>query len=141
MAVKVLTMVAEAALKGSVGEAAKEAYVALKRGIVSLVGGDVAALDLKAPATVAKEIDELEPAKQTDIKSLVLALTAALQNESRPIAAEFHERVKAAEIELRDLTVSGPDSRGLVFHKEVTAKDKLTIAGLNVSNSPGKTTR
>ena len=146
MAVKILSMAAEAALKGSVGEAAKEAYGALKRRIVRFVGGDVAALDLKGSSTVAKEIDGLEPDKQADIKSLTLALTDALTvlkkepDLSGQIGTEFFERVKAAQIELRNFTVIGPGSRGGVFRKAVTT-DKLVIDGLNVSDSPGKSTR
>jgi hypothetical protein len=59
---------------------------------------------------------------------------------SGQIGFEFFERVEATEIELRNSKVEGSGGRAGVFHGPVTT-GKLSIDRLNVSSSPGKSTR
>ena len=51
---KSLSMAADAALKGAVGEGVKDAYKALKEKVVRWAGGDVEALE-KAPASADRQ--------------------------------------------------------------------------------------
>ena len=79
-----LSMAAEAAVKGTVGEAAKEAYKTLKSRVARWAGADVEALE-KAPASggrrsvVAEAVDAQPADEQAVVGALAEQLIAALK--------------------------------------------------------------
>jgi hypothetical protein len=108
----VLAIGAEAALKGAVGEAVKDAYKALKEKVAGWAGADVEALE-NAPtstarqAVVAEEIDRQPFENQATLRVLVDALIVALKDCERysPIGVD-RGRLEAARIQLGEISVS-----------------------------------
>jgi hypothetical protein len=88
MAASALAMAADAALKGAVGEAVKDAYKTLKEKIAAWAGGDVEALAKEPDSkgrqlTVAEKIDKQSLGDQTDVQALAKALMDALEANER----------------------------------------------------------
>jgi hypothetical protein len=112
LAVLALSMTAEATLKGTVGEAVKDAYHALKGKIAQWAAADVAALE-NAPnsasrqAVIAEEIERQSPEDQTKIQKLAIALMDELEKRQRqgPIGIET-DRLEAARIHLKNIDVT-----------------------------------
>lgn len=88
MAASALAMAAPEVLKTAVGEAAKDAYKALKEKIAVWAGGEVATLEA-APGSkgkqlaVAEIIDEQSPVDRDAIHALAKALMDALEASER----------------------------------------------------------
>ena len=137
----VLSMASEQALKGFVGEAAKDAYKALKGKIAHWAGGDVEALE-KDPTSVgrrsviAETIDKLPEAEKISVKELATQLADALKKSAAegPIAFDFGT-LEAARIHLGKITVH--QGKGMVA-KTATA-DEFAVDELTVGDLPGKT--
>src|SRR4051812_37554546 len=86
LAATALSMSAEAALKGSVGEAAKDAYKKLKETVARWTGNDVEALEENPTSTarqavIAEEIDRQPASEQEVVHALATTLIEALKKE------------------------------------------------------------
>lgn len=141
LAATALSMAAEAALKGVVGEAVKHAYQALRDKIAGWVAGDVDAL-AKPPASaahqavVAEEIDKLPADQREIVRTLAAALLAALDEREHdsPTGIDIG-RIKAARVLLGAITVN--EGKGFVANEVETSGD--FIAGpIDVGPSQGK---
>jgi hypothetical protein len=106
----VLSMAAEAVLKGAVGEAVKDGYKALKEKVSRWASGDVEKLE-KAPdsatrqAVIAEIIDAQSEDDQISLRGLAEALVAKLKECSPAIGLDIG-RLTDAEIRLRKVTVT-----------------------------------
>jgi hypothetical protein len=115
-----LAMAAEAALKGSVGEAAKEAYQALKGKIAEWTGYDVDLLE-KDPASkgrqtvVAEKLDRQSEADKAEMRDLALRLIESLKHDSG--AALDIGYLEATEVELGNITV-GRGAQSAIWLRE-----------------------
>lgn len=104
-----LAMAGEAALKGAVGEAAKDAYKALKSRVAQWAGSDVETLE-KTPASparravVAEVIDSQPVGEQAALRALAQELVAALKRGGK-IGLDIG-RLEAMEVQLGDITVA-----------------------------------
>src|SRR4051794_6635415 len=102
----ILSVGAEAALKSGIGEAAKDAYKALKDKIGHWAAGDVAALE-RSPGSTARRaviteiVDQLPDKEKPSIKTLTDELADALEKASAtsPVGVDIG-RLKAARIQL-----------------------------------------
>ncbi len=103
-----LAMAGEAALKGAVGEAVKDAYKALKSRVAKWAGTDVEALE-KTPASparravIAEVIDHQSEEEQAALRVLAQELVAALKRGGA-IGLDIG-RLEAMEVQLGDITV------------------------------------
>jgi len=103
-----LAMAGEAALKGALGEAAKDAYKALKSRVAKWAGSDVEALE-KTPASPARRavlaevIDSQSGEEQAALHVLAYELVAALKRGGT-IGLDIG-RLEAMEVQLGDITV------------------------------------
>ncbi len=109
LAASALAMAGEAALKGVVGEAAKDAYKALKSRVAKWAGSDVEALE-KTPASparravVAEVIDNQSGEEQAALRALAQELIAALKRGGA-IGLDIG-RLEAMEVQVGDITVT-----------------------------------
>jgi len=107
-AASALAMAGEAALKGAVGEAVKDAYKDLKSRVAKWAGSDVEALE-KTPASLARRavvaevIDNQSEEEQAALHVLAHELVAALKR-SGAIGLDVG-RLEAREVQLGDITV------------------------------------
>src|SRR6266849_8377561 len=107
-AASALAMAGEAALKGAVGEAVKDAYKDLKSRVAKWAGSDVEALE-KTPASLARRavvaevIDNQSEEEQAALHVLAHELVAALKR-SGAIGLDVG-RLEAMEVQLGDITV------------------------------------
>ncbi|MBY0296130.1 MAG: hypothetical protein K2X71_08830 [Methylobacterium sp.] len=142
--VSALTMAAEAAAKSVLGDAAKDAYKALKERIVAWAGHDVEELE-QAPgnanrqALVASEIDARPPAEQEEARALAVALLGALQAQARqsPVGIDIG-RLEAARVQLGAITVT--EGTGFRAAEVVTPGD-FTADHVTVGVPEGKAPR
>jgi hypothetical protein len=140
MASLVLSMASEAALKGAVGEAAKDAYNALKHKIARWASGDVEALE-KNPnsaarrAVIAETIDEQPDDEKTSIKKLAIELAGALKKSEAqaPIGIDVGA-LEAAKISLEGMNVH----EGIGIRAHTITTDELVLKDVNVGDAPGK---
>jgi hypothetical protein len=110
-----LGMAAEAALKSSVGEAAKEAYQALKGKITKWTGTDLDLLE-KEPASkgrqtiVAENLDRQSEGDQAEMRDLAQRLIAMLKEEALKeeggVALDV-DYLEAMEVQLGNISVVG----------------------------------
>jgi len=104
-----LAMAGEAALKGAVGEAVKDAYKALKSRVAQWGGSDVEALE-KAPASearravVAEVVDGQPGDEQAAVRLLAQELLAALKRSGN-VGLDIG-RLEALEVQLGDIRVT-----------------------------------
>ena len=102
-------MAGEAALKGTVREAVKDAYKALKERVARWAGGDVEALE-KAPtsagrqAVVAEAVDSQSAEDQSALRALAEQLIAALKQHG-PVGLDLG-RLEAMEAKLGSISVT-----------------------------------
>ena len=102
-------MAGEAALKGTVSEAVKDAYKALKERVAHWAGGDVEALE-KSPtsagrqAVVAEAINDQSTEEQAFLRSLADRLIAALKQHA-PVGLDIG-RLEALEVRLGSISVT-----------------------------------
>ena len=137
----VLSMGAEAAVKGAIGEAAKDAYKALKEKISHWASGDIEALERTPGSTarravVAEVVDELPEKDKVSVKALATALADALKEASAkgPIGIDIGV-LEAARVKLGKITVTeGVGMRA----DEVKTTGDFELDELNVGKPPGK---
>jgi hypothetical protein len=109
LVVSALGMAGEAALKGSVGEAAKEAYQALKEKIATWIGTDLDILE-KEPAskehqTILAEILDRQPeSDQKELRDLAGRLITTLKQSS--VVGLDVSYLEAMEVQLGNITVT-----------------------------------
>jgi hypothetical protein len=142
LAASTLAMASDEAVKGSVGEAVKDAYKALKNKIAQWAGTGVDALE-KAPASAARQsvvaeaVDGQSPEEQALVKALAAELVAALKSErGSPVGLDI-SKLEALDVQLGAITVM--EGTG-VRMKEVKT-DIFTVDQVNVGSPPGKTDR
>jgi len=134
-----LAMAGEAALKGAVGEAAKDAYKALKNRVARWAGSDVEALE-KTPASqarravVAEVVDSQSEEEQAAVRALAQQLVAALKR-SGPVGLDVG-RLEAMEVQLGDITVT--EGTGARFG-EVRLDGTFSAGNISVGNNSKKT--
>jgi hypothetical protein len=133
-----LAMAGEAALKGAVGEAAKDAYKALKSRVAQWAGIDVEALE-KAPtsqarrAVVAEIVDSQSGDEQAAVCMLAQQLLAALKR-SDPVGLDICQ-LEAMEVQLGDITVT--EGSGARF-KEVRVEGTFSAGNISVGDNSKK---
>jgi len=129
-----LAMAGKAALKGAVGEAAKDAYKALKSRVAKWAGSDVEALE-KAPASparraiIAEVIDNQPGEEQAALRVLAQELVAALKR-SGAIGLDIG-RLEAMDVQLGNIAVSeGVGARmGEVRAQGTFSTGNITVGG------------
>jgi hypothetical protein len=110
LVVGVLSMAAEAVLKGAVGEAVKDGYKALKEKVSRWASGDVEKLE-KTPGSAARqaiiaEIIDAQPEKdQISLRDLAEALVAKLKENAPAIGLDIGA-LTDVETHLRTVTVT-----------------------------------
>ena len=139
-AASVLSMAAEAALKAGVGEAVKDAYKALRDRLAPKAGDEIALLEKKPgsrhlQAAVAEVVDALPPADSTDVRALAEALLNHLQNAAPAIGLDIG-RLKALEVDLGTITVTGPGTGVRIADAEVHGR--FATGNITVGAPPGK---
>jgi hypothetical protein len=134
-----LAMAGEAALKGAVGEAAKDAYKALKSRVAQWAGGDVEALE-KTPASqarravVAEVVDSQSGQDQAAVRALARQLLAALKRSDR-VGLDIG-RLEAMEVQLGDITVTEGTGARI---EEVRASGTFSVGNISVGDNSKKT--
>lgn len=137
----VLSMASEAALKGAVGEAVKDAYKALKGKISHWAAGDVEALErnpasLPRRAVLAEVIDQLPENDKISVQALTTELAEALKKRATegPIGIDVG-RLEAARVQLGTINVH----EGVGFRaEEVKTTGDFEVKELNVGKPLGK---
>lgn len=144
LAVEALSIAAQAALRGTVGEAVKDAYKALKHKIAQWAEGDITALE-KAPDSkerqeiLTKEIDKQLPQDLAQIRSLAAALIDEMEKRQRsgPIGVDIG-RLEAMRVRLGEMNVT----EGIGFRaNEVVTPGEFTLDKLTVGKPVGKPKR
>jgi hypothetical protein len=111
-----LSMAAEAVLKGTVGEAVKDGYKALKERVSHRASGEVTALEatpssIGRQTVIAEIIDTQSEEDRKSLRALAEALVAKLK-ESAPAIGLDIGRLSALEVQLGNITVtSGTGAR------------------------------
>ncbi|MEA2840867.1 MAG: hypothetical protein QOF41_2197 [Methylobacteriaceae bacterium] len=145
LAALALSMGAQAALKGVVGEAAKTAYNTLKAKVSAWAGSDVQALE-KTPGSkarqdvVAEAIDQQPPDDQQGVRELAKVLLDQLERvqSSTPVGIDIG-KLKAARVKLGEIDVS--KGIGVRMGEVETAGDFETSKVTVGQNQPGKSQR
>ena len=134
-----LAMAGEAALNGAVGEAAKDAYKALKSRVAHWGGIDVQALE-KAPtsqaprAVVAEIVDSQSGDEQAAVRMLAQQLLAALKR-SDPVGLDIGQ-LEAMEVQLGDITVT--EGSGGARFKGVRVEGTFSVGNISVGDNSKK---
>jgi hypothetical protein len=133
-----LAMAGEATLKGAVGEAAKDAYKALKSRVAQWAGIDVEALEQTPTsqarrAVVAEVVDSQSGDEQAAVRVLAEQLLAALKR-SGPVGLDIGQ-LEAMEVQLGDITVT--EGSGARF-KEVRAEGTFSVGNISVGDNSKK---
>jgi hypothetical protein len=140
LAASALSMAAEAALKGLVGEAAKEAYQALRAKVAGWLGDDLDALE-KEPAskgrqlTIAEALDRQLESDQAEVRTLAQRLVATLR-EGGNIGLDVGH-LEAMEVQLGNIKVGGAGSTGARFH-DAEIRGAFKTGDIEVETPPGK---
>jgi hypothetical protein len=133
-----LAMVGETALKGALGEAAKDAYKALRDRVARWTGTDVEALE-KSPtsanrrAVIAEAIDGQPAEEQAPLRVLAEQLIATLKQQG-PIGLDVG-RLEALEVQLGSINVTEGIGARL---GEAKLEGALKAGPINVGRPPGK---
>ena len=139
-----LAMGAEAAMKGAVGEAGKEAYQTLKRKIAQWAGQDLDLLEID-PASkgrqtvVAEKIDHQSEADKAEMRELAQRLIKTLKNE-RGAALDIGY-LEATEVELGNIKVGVGAAQDAVRLREAKLTGALRTGDIEVGIPSGKTQR
>ncbi len=136
-----LGMASEAAVKGVIGEAAKDAYRKLKEKVAQWAAGDVQALEQNPSSTarravVAEVVDQLPDADKLSVKALADALAQSLKEAAAagPIGIDIG-RLEAARVDLERIAVQ----EGTGFRaEEVKTPGDFKASDLSVGTQPGK---
>jgi hypothetical protein len=102
---------AEALAKGALGEAAKDAYKALKNKLLQWVGHDADQLEAKPDsgarkAVIAEAIDDKPDDQRSELAELARTLIAALRKDAaahQPVGIDIG-KLEAMEVRLGDIT-------------------------------------
>ena len=139
-----LGMASKAAFDGAVGEAAKDAYKALKKKIAHWAASDVEALErnptsVPRQAVIAEAIDQLPETDLLSIKALATELANALKSTAvqGPIGIDVGD-LEAARIALEGINVR--EGIGIRAQTIRTPGD-LTLKNMTVGTAPGKPTQ
>ena len=138
LVVGVLSMAAEAVLKGAVGEAVKDGYKALKEKVSRWASGDVEELE-KTPrsaarkAIIAEIIDAQSEEDQISVRDLAEALVAKLKKSAPAIGLDIG-RLTDVETHLRKVTVT----QGVGARIHEVHGGRLEVDELNVGPSAKK---
>jgi hypothetical protein len=138
-----LGLAGEAALKGTVGEAAKDAYAALKSKIAAWANSDVKALETtptSAPrqAVLAEAIDGRPVAEQEEARDLAKQLIAALKSApDRPIGLDIG-LLDALDVDLG--SISATRGTGIRIN-EVRSRNSFKVDSTHVGDATGKRKR
>jgi hypothetical protein len=133
-----LSMAAEALLKGTVGEAAKDGYNALKEKVAHWASGDIVELE-KTPssgarqAVIAEIIDGQSEEDRESLRTLAKALVTKLK-ESPPAIGLDISRLNALEVQLGNITVT----RGIGARIEEASVETLKTGNISVGDRLGK---
>jgi hypothetical protein len=137
----VLSMASEAAIKGGVGEAAKDAYKALKNKLAHWAAGDVEALERNPTsagrrAVVAETVDQLPEHDKITVKALATELADALKKSAKagPVGFDIG-RLEAARVQLGTINVH--EGVGFIA-EEISTVGDFELKELNVGKPPGK---
>jgi hypothetical protein len=137
----VLSIASEAALKGAVGEAAKDAYKALKQKIVHWAAGDVEALERNPNsaarrAVIAESIDELPDDEKISVKILATELAEAMKKS----AAQAPIGIDVGALEAARITLEGINVHEGIGIRAQTIKtpSEFELKDLNVGDAAGK---
>lgn len=141
LAALVLGMASEAALKGAVGEVAKDAYKALKSKVSQWAAGDVQALEHNPTsparrAVVAELVDGLSESDKQSIKALATQLAEALKDSASAVPVGIDIGVlEAARVQLGKVAVND----GIGFRADqVRTSGDFELKELSVGGGPGK---
>ena len=135
----VLSMAAEAVLKGAVGEAVKDGYKTLKEKISRWASGDVVELE-KTPGSAARQaviaeiIDAQSEEDRKSLRDLAGALAAKLK-ESAPVGLDIG-RLTDVETHLRTVTVT--QGFGVRINEARGGGGQVKVDELNVGPSAKK---
>lgn len=146
LAAAALAMASDAAIKGVVGEAVKDAYKALKGKVARWAGADVEALE-KSPASTARqsvvaEVVDARPAEdQASVKAIADALITAMKSEALksggPVGLDVG-KLEALQVKLAAIAVT--EGTGARFG-EVKTSGTFEAGPINVGYPPEKTDR
>ncbi|MGC1862599.1 MAG: hypothetical protein WA733_16160 [Methylocystis sp.] len=133
-----LGMAAEAALKGTVGEAVKDGYKALKEKVSHWGPGEVAALEATPSsngrqAVVAEIIDAQSEDDRNALRVLAEALVIKLKENAPAIGLDVG-RLTALEVELGDIAVT----KGIGARIEDARVGTFKTGDISVGDRSGK---
>jgi hypothetical protein len=134
-----LSMAADAALKGAVGEAFKDAYKALKEQVAQWAAGDVEAL-AKTPTSASRqgviaEIVDAQPQDDQDaVRALAETLVARLKDNAPAIGLDVR-RLEALEVQLG--TISVEKGTGARF-EDIKLAGTFRTGDIVLGTPPGK---
>jgi hypothetical protein len=144
LAAYALSIAGGEAVKGFVGEAAKDAYKQLKDVVARWAGTDVEALE-KTPSSAKRqeiiaEVIDAQPADELErVKALATALVAALKSEAvkdgatHPVALDMG-KLTDVEVQLDSITVT--QGKGAVVGE--MRGGTFRAGPINVGTPPGK---
>jgi hypothetical protein len=134
-----LGLAGEAIIKGSAGEAVKDAYQALKAKLSHWAAGDVGELE-KAPssktrqAVLAEVVDGLSHEDQGSLHDLAQVLAGKLKEQAPTIGLDVG-RLNAAEVQLGNITITeGIGARV----QEANVPGTFRTGDISVGSMPGK---
>jgi len=134
-----LGMAGDALVKGTIGEAAKDAYKALKYKASHWIGNDLVELE-KTPesttrlAIIAETLDRLSPEDQESLRAPTQTLVGKLKGEAPAIGLDIG-RLRALEVQLGNITVT----RGIGVHiGEADLPGTFRAGDIVVGVPPGK---
>jgi hypothetical protein len=134
-----LGLAGEEILKGTVGEAVKDAYAALKAKVAGWAGGDVDSLE-KSPASparqavIAETIDGLSADDQAKLHALAQALADRLKETGGPVGIDM-TRLTATEVKVSKLSVASGVGAVLT---DATVSGAVSAGDIVVGAPPGK---
>ena len=133
-----LSMAAEALLKGTVGEAAKDAYKALKEKVSRWASGDIVELE-KTPssgtrrAVIAEIIDAQSEEDRESLRALAEVLITKFKENAPTIGLDIG-RLTALEVQLGDINAAS----GTGARIEEATVGILKTGNISVGNRSGK---
>jgi hypothetical protein len=134
-----LGLAGEAIVKGTVSEAVKDAYQALKSSVSRWAAGDAAELE-KTPesktrqAVIAEKVDGLSSANQESLRALAEALVGKLKQEPDTIGLDVG-RLTALEAQLGSITVTQGIGARI---QEADLSGTFRTGDISVGTPPGK---
>ena len=128
----------EAIAKGVLGEAAKDAYKALKAKVSAWAAGDAAELErtpgsMARQAVIAETVDRLPPEDQAALRGLAQALTGALK-AAAPTTGLDIGRLEALEVQLGTITVTHGTGARI---QEAKVAGTFRVGDIKVGAAPG----